>query len=192
MIGILLAAGFSRRFGATDKLMHPLADGRPVGLAAARNLVRAVPAAIAIVRPENRELGELFEAAGLHVLTCTGHEREMADSLAAAVRFSSRFAEASDGFVIALGDMPFIRPQTIADVAGRLALGASIAVPVYQGKRGHPVAFSAKFRGDLEALHGDAGARSILKRYRDEICTLECDDPGILADIDTLSDVAGI
>lgn len=188
-IGILLAAGFSRRFGTSDKLMHCLSDGRPIGLAAAQNLVQAVPAAIAIVRPENQELGELLKAAGMHVTACGAHEKEMADSLAAAIRFSARFAESADGFVIALADMPFIRPQTIADVAGKLMTGASVVVPVYQGRRGHPVAFAAKFRNDLENLRGDEGARSILKRYRDETYTLACDDTGILADIDTLSDI---
>lgn len=193
MIGILLAAGFSRRFGYTNKLMHPLSDGRPIGLAAAQNLMQAIPTTIAIVRPDNQRLGELLAAAGAKVLTCTEHEQEMADSLSAAVRFSAGFAESSDGFVIALADMPFIRPETILGVANQLVSGASIhtsiIVPTYHNQRGHPVAFSAKFRSDLENLHGDEGARSILKKHPDEIHTLECDDPGILADIDTLADI---
>jgi molybdenum cofactor cytidylyltransferase len=61
--------------------------------------------------------------------------------------------------------------------------------PAYQGKRGHPVGFSAKFRSELEQLAGDEGARSILKRHADQIKLLECNDPGILADIDTPEDL---
>ena len=189
MIGILLAAGFSRRFGEHDKLMHPLPDGRPIGLAAAENLIRAIPTTIAVIRPENHGLGELLAAAGLRVLTCTEHEQEMSDSLSAAVRHSAGFAEAAGGFVIALADMPYIRSQTITAVADRLKSGSPIVVATYQNQRGHPVAFSAKFRTELEHLHGDEGARSILKRHQGEIFSLECDDPGILADIDTLSDL---
>ena len=172
--------------------MHPLSDGRPIGLTAAQNLMQAIPTTIAIVRPDNQRLGELLTAAGAKVLTCTEHEQEMADSLSAAVRFSAGFAESSDGFVIALADMPFIRPETILGVANKLLSGASIVVPTYHNQRGHPVAFSAKFRSELENLHGDEGARSILKKHPDEIHALECDDSGILADIDTLADITNL
>lgn len=160
-----------------------------MGLAAAQNLIQAIPTAIAIVRPENHELAELLLAAGLQVFICGELEREMADSLAAAVRYASAFAEADEGLVIALADMPFIRPATILAVANALTSGASIVVPTYQSQRGHPVGFAAKFRDELERLRGDEGARSILKRYASEVYKLACDDPGILADIDTLSDL---
>lgn len=91
--------------------------------------------------------------------------------------------------MIALADMPYIDSKTAAAIASKLSEGASIVVPTYQGKRGHPVGFSAKFRADLESLHGDEGARSILKRYPEEVVFLECDDSGILADIDTPADL---
>jgi molybdenum cofactor cytidylyltransferase len=38
-------------------------------------------------------------------------------------------------------------------------------------------------------LRGDHGARPILERHRAEIELLECDDPGILVDIDTPADL---
>jgi len=111
----------------------------------------------------------------------------MADSLATAVKSTSAAAPA--GFVIALADMPFIRSTTIEMVAQNLACGSAIAMPTYQGQRGHPVGFSARFRSELENLHGDEGARSIIKAHSAEVQTFACDDAGILADIDTLDDV---
>ncbi len=189
MIGILLAAGFSRRFGASNKLLHALPDGRPMALASAMRLIEAIPLSIAIVRPENRKLADLLQDAGLKVLFCSEQETEMADSLSAAVKFSAAFSESNDGFIVALADMPYIDSQTTAAIAFKLNEGASIVVPTFQGKRGHPVGFSAKFRGELESLHGDEGARSILMRYPEEIIFLECNDSAILADIDTPSDL---
>jgi molybdenum cofactor cytidylyltransferase len=189
MVGILLAAGFSRRFGPANKLLHRLPDGCAVALAAARSLIQAVPLSTAVVRPENIELAELLQGAGLKVMFCTDQEQQLADSLSAVVRFSAGTSESNGGFIIALADMPYIDPLTITAVATRLSAGASIVVPTYQGQRGHPVGFSAKFRYDLESLHGDEGARSILKRYPNEIHMLECDDAGILADIDTPADL---
>lgn len=189
MIGILLAAGFSRRFGAADKLLQILPDGRPIALAAAENLIKAIPLTIAVLRPENTALANLLKNAGLKIVFCGTQETEMADSLSAAVHYSAQFSESSVGFVIALADMPYIKPDTIEAIAHALNSGAAIVAPVYQGKRGHPVGFCAKFRNQLEQLTGDEGARAILKRHADQIELLECNDPGVLVDIDTPQDL---
>jgi molybdenum cofactor cytidylyltransferase len=189
MVGILLAAGFSRRFSSADKLLQLLPDGRQIALASAESLIKAIPISIAVVRPENNELAKLLQNTGLKVVFCHENDQEMADSLSTAIRFSSNFKAANDGFVIALADMPYIATATISAVANKLGAGASIVIPTYQGQRGHPVGFSAKFRNELENLHGDEGARSIIKRYPDEVHMLACDDAGILADIDTQADL---
>ena len=188
-VGILLAAGFSRRFGAEDKLMQLLPDGRPLALAAAQNLLAALPCTIAVVRPEAMLLAALLTEAGAEVVTCAVHEVEMADSLAAGVRYAASQAEADSGYVITLADMPFIQPQTIAAVAAAMMDGALIVAPAYRQQRGHPVAFAASLRGELENLRGDEGARSVLLRHRHEMHVLEVADAGVLADIDTPRDL---
>ena len=191
-VGILLAAGFSRRFGAEDKLMQLLPDGRPLALAAAQNLLAALPRTIAVVRPEATVLAALLAQAGAEVVTCAVHEVEMADSLAAGVRYAASQAEADSGYVIALADMPFIQPQTIAAVAAALVNGAVIAAPAYRQQRGHPVGFAASLRAELERLRGDEGARSVLQRHRQQIQVLEVGDAGVLSDIDTPQDLPAI
>ena len=189
MVGSLLSAGFSRRFGSADKLLQLLPDGRPIALASAESLIKAMPISIAVVRSENIVLAELLSNAGLKVVFCNDNDQEMADSLSTAIRFSSSLEAANDGFVIALADMPYIEPATIKTVATNLSTGASIVIPTYHGQRGHPVGFSEKFRSELESLQGDEGARSIIKRYPNEVELLPCDDAGILADIDTQADL---
>ena len=190
MIGILLAAGFSRRFGVADKLLQPLPDGRLIAMAAAENLIQAIPTCVAVVRAENKVLAQLLADKGFELVFCDDNKPEMADSLASAIRFSAGFAQAADGFVIALADMPYIKAETILAVAAQLNAGASIVIPTYLGQRGHPVGFSAKFRHELESLQGDEGARSIIKRHANEVTLLACDDAGILADIDTPADLS--
>lgn len=192
VVGILLAAGFSRRFGSPDKLLQRLPDGRPIALASAEHLIQAVPNSIAVVRKENKALATLLGDAGLQLIFCSKREQEMADSLTAAVRYSSNLQMAKNGFVIALADMPYIKPETIRAVANKVVDGASIVIPTFQSQRGHPVAFSEKFRQELQNLQGDEGARSIIKRYADELDLLPTDDAGILADIDTPADLHAI
>ncbi|PPC88066.1 MAG: hypothetical protein CTY37_02050 [Methylotenera sp.] len=189
MIGILLAAGFSRRYGDLDKLLQPLPDGRPIAIASAESLMQAVPTCIAVLRPENKVLADSLSSRGVNLVFCSKNDQEMADSLATAIRFSAQFSASDDGFMIALADMPYIQPATISEVTKQLKAGAAIVVPTFQGQRGHPVGFSAKFRNQLESLKGDEGARSIIKRYSDEVTLFACDDAGILTDIDTPADL---
>ena len=189
MVGILLAAGFSRRFGATDKLLQLLPDGRPIAVASAESLIQGVPDCIAVLRPENKVLAELLSDRGFKLVFCAENSQEMADSLVTAVRFSAQFLASNDGFVIALADMPYIKPNSIQTIAGQLTKGASIVIPTYLGQHGHPVGFAAKFRNDLENLQGDEGARSIIKRYPNEVALLACEDKAILADIDIPADL---
>ncbi len=190
MIGVLLAAGFSRRFGADDKLLQPLADGRSIGLAAAENLIKAIPLAVAVLRPENVVLAQALQNIGLKIVYCHKTDAGMGGSISAAIGYASQFPESNGGFVIALADMPDIRPDTIKAIANQLQAGAAIVAPVFQGQRGHPVAFAAKFGPARIGLTGEEGARSILKQHAQEIHLLPCEDAGILADIDTPADLA--
>jgi molybdenum cofactor cytidylyltransferase len=78
---IFLAAGRSARFGA-NKLLHPLADGTPLALAAARNLAAALPGALAVVNGTDAELVGLLEGVGLKVSVCPHAQEGMGASLA--------------------------------------------------------------------------------------------------------------
>jgi molybdenum cofactor cytidylyltransferase len=182
--GILLAAGSGSRFGG-GKLLHPLADGTPIGVAALRNLRQALSRVVVVVRPGDAALAACFAREGVPVIECAEATEGMGHSLAAAVRAEAHAA----GWVVALGDMPRVAAHSIEAVIAALETGARIAVPMYHGKRGHPVGFSASCREDLLALRGDAGARSVLQRYTAEVVAVEVDDPGILQDVDTAADL---
>ena len=184
IVGVLLAAGASTRFRA-NKLLHPLPDGTPIAVAAARNLCAALDRVVAVVRPDVPELSRALGGAGVEVTVCPDAASGMGHSLAHAIAATP---EAS-GWVVALADMPFVSPETIRRVAAALRDGAELAAPSYRGARGHPVAFAARYRHELESLTGDAGARAVLKRDHQRIRVVEVDDPGVLRDIDTPVDL---
>lgn len=180
IVGILLAAGQGRRFGG-DKLLARLADGTPVGVQAARNLKTALAEVIAVVRPGDNELERALAATGIDVSVCPGAHEGMGVSLAHAVRARAD----ADGWVVALGDMPLVSPATIGRIRIALEQGAGIVAPTYRGERGHPVGFAKAFGSQLAALGGDAGARDVVRAARGQLVLVECDDPGVVADIDT-------
>lgn len=180
VVGILLAGGLSRRFGS-DKLLHPLADGTPIAIAAARKLRLTGLSCVSVLRPEQRKLGQLLENEGICVHYNSAAERGMGHSLAAAVRS----APAASGWLAALADMPFIAPTTISLLAYTLRGSASLAAPYYRGQRGHPVGFSSAWFKPLCCLHGDCGARDLVQQNAAALVQVPCDDPGILADVDT-------
>ncbi|MBK5104447.1 MAG: nucleotidyltransferase family protein [Burkholderiales bacterium] len=182
--GILLAAGASKRFGS-DKLLHPLAGQATVASAALANLRIAIPHVIAVVRPGTAKLQNLLSEGGATVILCAKADDGMGVSLATAVRSSGAVA----GWVIALADMPYIRPETIGSIAAALVAGTPIVAPAYRGKRGHPVGLSARFRAQLEALQGDEGARALLKENASLVKLIKVNDPGVCRDIDTPADL---
>jgi molybdenum cofactor cytidylyltransferase len=183
VVGILLAAGAGVRFGGDKLLAQGGAAGPqgPIGVAACRHLVAAVPRTIAVVRPGDARLAAALAGAGASVVECPAAARGIGASLACGVRASAE----ADGWIVALADMPWIRPDTIARVAASVRGGALVAAPFHAGTRGHPVGFGSACRDELAALDGDEGARAILTAHRDALVRIDVDDAGVLRDIDT-------
>ena len=182
--GILLAAGSGSRFGG-GKLLHPLPDGTPIGVASLRNLRSALSETIAIVRASDEPLRNLLEKEGVAVHVCADAHLGMAHSVVCGIEASRD----SQGWVIALGDMPFVLPHTAKSIAGRIAQTGRIAIPAYLGKRGHPVGFGRRYRDELLELRADEGARSVIAAHPLEVEIIDCNDQGILQDIDAPADL---
>ena len=190
VVGLLLAAGSATRFGG-DKLQAKLPDGRPLAVATLAALAPAVDSVVAVVRPGASALQSLLERSGAAVVVCAGADAGMGASLACGVRAIEARHPNADGAIIALADMPWISPATVREIAAALRRGAALAAPSYAGRRGHPVAISARFFGELKALSGDEGAKSLLAAHADEIELIAVDDPGVLRDVDTPGDLRG-
>lgn len=187
IVGILLAAGRGKRFDATgerNKLLAQLPDGQPVVVASAMAMLGALPQVVAVVRDGDDEVAVLLRGLGCTVTPCLDAGLGMAASLVHGLRHSPPGA---DGWVIGLGDMPFVHADTITSLCAAIAEGATIAAPFYGGRRGNPVAFHKTHLAELMALQGDRGARELLEAQR--VTEVSVDDPGIFPDIDTVADL---
>lgn len=189
---LILAAGFSRRFGAT-KLLAELPENRQISLFEQTliNLCAALPTIIVVYRPELRvQFHEIRDRAtqqypGTEV---TLVEFEQAESgMGASLAFGANHIADWDAALVCLADMPYVLPSTYSLVAKSVRT-ESIVVPCYRGARGHPIAFGSTYLDELRTLTGDAGGRAILDMHSAKIFTLTVDDDGILVDIDTQED----
>ena len=184
LVGLLLAAGSATRFGS-DKLLHPLPHGVPIAAQAARHLASQIPRIVAVVKPGAEELSIQLKNEGCEVEVCENAAEGMGASLACAVRAAGR----ADGYLVALADMPFVRPASIAAVRDALASGAALAAPYFRTRRGHPVGISGRFFDRLVSLKGDEGAKSVLQDNQSVTVKIPVGDPGVIRDIDTPGDL---
>jgi len=81
------------------------------------------------------------------------------------------------------GDMPLVSGTTVARL---LAARGDVRVPTYRKRTGHPIFVAAALRAALLSYDGDGGLRGF--RDRQGYAAVPTDDPGILADVDTLDD----
>lgn len=177
---IVLAAGRSTRMGGANKLLADL-DGAPV----VAHTVDAI--AVAGLPPPVVVVGHLaatvYAALGNRpAITVTtadfgaGMSRSLAAGLAAA-------PPSWRAVLIVLGDMPRVTPTTIAAIAAAAVDVFSVVVPVFDGRRGNPVAWGRAHWPRLLALSGDVGARSLLDSVA--VTEIMAEDAGIHIDIDT-------
>lgn len=185
IVGLLLAAGSASRFGS-DKLLHRLPHGVPIAVQAARHLRKEVASVVAVVRPGTDELAGLLRAEGCQVVVCQNADEGMGASLACA----ARSAAGAGGYLVALADMPFVRPSSIAAVREALERGAPLAAPYFRTRRGHPVGIAGAFQAELAALAGDEGARRLLAENERSLVKVPIGDPGVIRDIDRPADLA--
>lgn len=167
---LILAAGRGERFRASGGATHKL-DALLGGRTVLSHVLEAVTASGLphhVVRPQGQA------TAG------------MGDSIAAGVRATPQAA----GWLVLPADLPLVRPATLRAVA--LAPPGPVCMPVFQGRRGHPVRFCADLGHALQSLSGDAGAASIVRAQEaaDGVQRLPVDDEGVLLDVDTVEALA--
>ncbi len=93
----------------------------------------------------------------------------------------------AEGVMVVLADQPFIDAGLINRLIDEFTCrNKGIVVPVFQGKRGHPIILAIKYRDELLQLQGDAGAKAILERHPDDVLEVAVAGGQIHVDIDDM------
>lgn len=75
-------------------------------------------------------------------------------------------------------------------IEGFRTAGKGIAVPLFEGRRGHPILVSTNYRDAIMTHYGDTGLRGLLVDHREDVTEIPVDHAGILQDMDTPEDYA--
>jgi len=177
---LVLAAGRSRRFGS-DKRYALFNNDRGILQATVESAVSTgYPVRVCLRIGEDRLTEKLLQLGVERIISCPGAEKGMGGSIADGVAQSHDWK----GLLLVLGDMPFVKVGTYIMLAQSLREN-QIAIPVYNGIRGNPVAFDRHFFPNLESLEGDMGARGIVDTSKSLVREIAVHDKGIHEDIDT-------
>ena len=96
----------------------------------------------------------------------------------------------AEGVCLFLGDMPLVPVGLCGGLVEAAEAAGYAARPRFDGKPGHPVAFTSTAFADLITLEGDTGATALLKARPERVAYLDTADSGVLLDIDTPEDLA--
>jgi molybdenum cofactor cytidylyltransferase len=146
---IVLAAGFSRRFGSAKQLFTYF--GEPLVRRAARVAREVAP--VIVVIPNDAEIRQALD--GLDVTIVENGER--AEGMASSIRAGVR-ACAGD-VLLTLCDQPAVNSAHLRKL---IDSRAPIAASGYEGTVGVPALFRSIYRDSLLSLHGDSGAKALL------------------------------
>lgn len=187
VIGVILAAGGSDRFGDRNKLLEPI-DGDPMIRRVVETFSRSSLDHVIMVVGAGAD--DIREAVGGIAITIVdnsdwreGQSSSVTRGLEAAM---DRDAEA---VVFGLGDMPWVARETIDRIVATYRHHeAPIIAAAYDGDRGNPVLFADAVFEELATVTGDRGGRELIESISGAIA-IETGDPGVRRDVDRPPDL---
>jgi len=178
---ILIAAGCSRRMGDEDKLLLPY-RGETL-LQHAVNLLLALPVYERILVTKEALLPGLALPPGIKTIGNLYPEEGQSESMKLGV-----LAAMGDWYFFMAADQPKLTTRDLMPLLACAKDAKSIIYPEVNQKPCTPVLFSASFRDELLAVHGDRGGRAVRAAHPEACLPVRMDNPGHFIDIDDEDD----
>lgn len=188
--GVVLAAGKSERMGR-PKMSLPWRDTTVIGQVVT-TLISAGLDQVVVVTGGGREDVELALSSlpqDWLVRPIVNPEYaggEMLSSLQVGV---ATLGEQVETALVALGDQPQMKGEVVkAILSAHRTSGASLVIPSYAMRRGHPMLIARPLWAPLLALRPPQTLRDLIEAQSDQILYVNVDTPSILQDLDTPQD----
>lgn len=186
--GVVLAAGESRRMGTPKQLLD--FGGVSMVEAVARTLLEADLAGVLVVLGHE---AERVAGAVRHLPVRCVVNAEYRAGMLTSVQCAVRALPDAEGVCIALVDQPSIPARVVSALVKGLCTGEKgIAVPTFQGKRGHPIAVDLRrYRQEIMNLPSEIGLRALLLAHPEDVFEVPVDTEAVVKDIDSPEEYGG-
>jgi molybdenum cofactor cytidylyltransferase len=86
--------------------------------------------------------------------------------------------------LLCLIDHPLISRELVGALVERFyESGKAVVLPVYKGRRGHPVIFASRLYEELLNAPLETGARAVVWAHREEVCEMETNEEGCVLNL---------
>lgn len=178
---IILAAGRSRRMG-TQKLLLPFGGTTVIAHVVGQVLASGVEEGYVVVGCDGRQIADELSGRRVTIVTNPDQDSSMLDSVRCGLR---ALPQGCESILVALGDQPGITSELVDDMLRAFAAtDRAILVPVHEGRRGHPLLFSAGYCEDVLTRYDEVGLRGLLRAHPDEVLELPASSSAVLSDMD--------
>lgn len=116
-------------------------------------------------------------------------ESEMNVSIALGV---SKLPVIADATLIALADHPAVPPTVVSTLISEWQNGASLVIPTWQNRGGHPVLIDLRYRTELQNLDPARGLRALFDAHSSEVKRVPVESPFVARDMDTWDDYCAL
>lgn len=183
---IILAAGESKRMGQ-PKMLLPWGNETVLTHVISVFQRAGVDELLIVTGGAKEQVKELVSS--LFVKTIYNEEYAEGEMLSSIQCGMRALGPQTKAVLIGLGDQPQVRDGSVRRVCEAFRESRSnLVVPSYQMRRGHPWLAARPLWDELLNLKSPMSPRDFLNKYQAEICYVNVDDPGILADLDTPED----
>lgn len=186
VIGVILAAGESKRFGQIKQLTeyHKKTFIENVIETA---LQSGLSQLIVVLGANQSKIRPVLEKYLDRIIILDNADWQTGQS--SSIRIAVNLIENFDAALFLLVDQPQIQPNLIDRLLQEYSLKKTLVLaPFYQGKRGNPVLFDRACFASLRQLKGDEGGRGVFAEFG--LSQLDWPDDSILFDVDSPDDYA--
>jgi len=184
VVGIVLAAGRSRRMGQFKPLL-PFGDSTVVDHCVDNLKLGGAESIVVVLGHNASDLKHHLQDQSVAFAFNPNPDSEMSASIIAGISEVGPHAKA---ILITPVDHPAVPAAITATLIDAWEKGAKLVVPTWEGRGGHPVLIDSTFRDDLLNLDDDRGLRGLFESYPEHVVRLTVDSSYIARDMDTWDD----
>ena len=184
---ILLAAGRSKRLKSENKLIKIYKKKSLINYSLKTLHRSKVNKVIVVLGYQKNEIKKIIKKNKKNIFV---FNKEYKKGMASSIKVGLKKVSKKDkGFIIVQSDMPFIKSSDVNKICNSIKSEKYLVHALrYKNRVGNPIGFDVSIMKKFKRIKGDAGAKFMVKRLKNETKFIKIDSLKSLKDFDKISD----